>query len=350
MKLYQLPILVAPGICASAIGVGPADLSRLVRVIYPRRAGPCHLYQHGKLHRPLVNAVLRRMRPLRAYRANGAVCSRQKPRMVVVGKLVQRRIQRRPREFGHAFEHTVEKLIAIVKLSAVKALAVLVNARQQPRHRLHKRVVIHYRIPLAAFEPALGRAVMLCKHKRLGIALAHSVVELLPEFMIVFFAVPQIRGNVQTPPVHIIRLGNPFAARLHNIFHKLRAVLVIQLRQGGIAPPALVLAFCLGGLFKAEIASVRAFYRLVRAVFIALFIQINALAVKPLVERPAMIKHAVYNNAHSAGMNFLNNLCKIRVACFKIFARGHALYIFGRITVVLFPVLHAVVAVLLYHR
>ena len=96
--------------------------------------------------------------------------------------------------------------------------------------------------------------------------------------------------------------------------------------------------------------SVRAFRRLVRAVFIALFIQINSLAVKPFIERTAVIEHSVYNHLHSAGMNFLNKLGKVRVARLQIFAGGNALNVFGRETVVLFPVLHAVVNVLFYDR
>ena len=90
---------------------------------------------------------------------------------------------------------------------------------------------------------------------------------------------------------------------------------------------------------------------MVRALlFIPLFVEVYSLSVKPFVERTAVIEHPVYNYAHSACVNFLYEVGKIFVALFEVDFRSYALYIFGRVAVVVFPVLHTVVHIFLDNR
>ena len=63
-----------------------------------------------------------------------------------------------------------------------------------------------------------------------------------------------------------------------------------------------------------------------------------------------MIENAVYDDPHSARVNFLYELGKVRVAFFEVFMRGYPLYISGRIAVVMLPELHAVVQIILDYR
>ena len=63
-----------------------------------------------------------------------------------------------------------------------------------------------------------------------------------------------------------------------------------------------------------------------------------------------MVEYAVYDDPHSARVNFLYELGKVRVAFFEVFMRGYPLYISGRIAVVMLPELHAVVQIVLDYR
>ncbi len=87
-----------------------------------------------------------------------------------------------------------------------------------------------------------------------------------------------------------------------------------------------------------------------RALFVALFVEVNALPVQPFMERTAMVENAVYNHLYSQGMHLFHKAGKVLVGLFQIGFIRYPAYIFGGVAVVLFPALHTVSHVVFYNR
>ena len=91
-------------------------------------------------------------------------------------------------------------------------------------------------------------------------------------------------------------------------------------------------------------------YGLVRALCIARFVEVYTLPVHPLVEGTAVVEHAVEHDGYAPLMQLFNERCEVLVGKFEIARRSDARDIARGKTVVLFPVLHRVFAVVLHNR
>ena len=224
------------------------------------------------------------------------------------------------------------------------------HARQEPGHRLHKGVVVHHRVPLGAVQPVAGVAVVLRDDQRVGIHRLHPAAEFLPEFVVECRAVAQVGRHVQAPSVNAVGRGKPFLRDLHDRFLQVRAVLVVQLRQGGISPPALVgRGTSIARIVEMEVGAVGTVHALVSARLEACLSQIDALVVHPFVEGSAVVEHPVQDDTHAAFVQILAEPGEQHIGLLQVFHAGHPADIFRRVSVMLFPHLHHMVHIVGNH-
>ena len=244
----------------------------------------------------------------------------------MVVQLVHRAQLRLALEAGQIPRHRALEGPAVPEKLRMEAVAVLLHACQEEGHRLHKGVVVHHRVPLAAVQPVGGFPVVLGKDHRVRIRLFHGFPELLPEGVVVLRRVAQVCGHVETPAVRIVGGRDPLFCHAQDVVDELRALLVIQLRERVVPPPAVVELVVGPGVLirKTEEAVVRALLVHERAFFVALLPLVDPLAVHPLVEGAAVVEDAVDDDAHAALMGLRNQLREELVTGLEVFAGGHA--------------------------
>ena len=107
-----------------------------------------------------------------------------------------------------------------------------------------------------------------------------------------------------------------------NLLAQCLRTLVIELRQRGDIPPALIF---FGVLLEVEIAAVRTVRIAVSPGGKSVPRVVDALAVHPFMEGAAVVEHAVEDDPHSAPVRLLAEPGEIRVADGKIVCRRNKL-------------------------
>ena len=127
---------------------------------------------------------------------------------------------------------------------------------------------------------------MLRQNDRIGIGLFYRIPEIPPKLVVGLSGMPKIGRHVQAPSIHIKGGRHPFFRDLHNIFIQLRRFLVIQLGEGAVPPPAVVIAVirpCFVVIkFKKRVK--RAVLRDVGSRFIAALALIDPFPVQPFIK------------------------------------------------------------------
>ncbi len=353
MELDQLEVLVAPRVRTAAVRLGPAGHAGFVAVVEGRCARPGHLHHRPQTIECRGNANIRSGRTARADAADGLVCPRHKAAVVMIRELVHRAENRVLRHAGHMVEDRVEEHLTVPAHRLVFRVGVLLHTGQEPGHRFHEGIVVHDGIPLVTLQPAERVAVVLGEDDGLRIRFFHHHAELLPEHVVVGRGVAEIGGDIETPAIDIIWCTHPLASDLEDRFCKLTGALIVQLRQGIIAPPLLVAVVVRPGfvtvIAERKIIVVRAVLALVRTRGISIgliLIVIEAGTVHPLVEGATVVEHTVDDDTHAAGMAGLDELDEELVAGLEVFTTRGADRVAGRTGVVVLPVLDEGAAVL----
>jgi hypothetical protein len=137
--------------------------------------------------------------------------------MIMIGKLVHGNLERRCRKTCHMVPHSPHKAIRISIQVPTVIIAMLLHARKEPCYWLHKSIIVHYRVPFLSIQPIPRASIMLGKNNSIWICLSYSFTKLFPKMMIKFRTMPQVRGNVQTPSIRVIRRRNPFSCNPKDI-------------------------------------------------------------------------------------------------------------------------------------
>ena len=160
---------------------------------------------------------------------------------------------------------------------------------------------------------------MLRQDQRVRLRFLHRLPEIPPELMVEGFAVSQVGRHIETPPVHIVWRRHPFFPDPHDIIIQLPGALIIQLRQGLISPPAVIMIIVRPlAARKPEILPVRTVLRNIGALFIALLLLVDLLSVHPFIEGPAVIEHPVQDHPHSLRVDRLHHLGKKGIARLQV--------------------------------
>ena len=110
-----------------------------------------------------------------------------------------------------------------------------------------------------------------------------------------------------------------------------------------MSPPAIIVIIVRPHIFiKPEESPVRTVCGYISSFFITLGILINALSVKPFIERTTVIENSVENNFHAPFVNFLDKLSKKTVARLKVFFVCNPAHIFCCIFVWVITVTHEI--------
>ena len=185
----QLLILLSPGIRPPVIRIRKPDLAGLIPIIQRRRPRPRHLNHNRLAQHRLIRILRSRIRPNIRHTPHTMIRSREEPRMIMIIQLIHRRIQRRRIKRRHMIRHRPDKTLTVSEKPLVKLITVLLHTREEPGNRLHKRIIVHHRIPLVALQPAHRIAVVLSQNNCLRIRLLHNAPELLPELVVKLRAV-----------------------------------------------------------------------------------------------------------------------------------------------------------------
>ena len=346
MELDELEVLVTPRVRAAAVRLGPAGHTGFVTVVEGRCARPGHLHHRTQTIDCLRNAGICSGRAARSDAADGLVRARHETAVVMIRELVHRAENRVLRHPGHVVEDRVEEHLTIPAHRLVFRVGMLLHAGQEPGHRLHEGVVVHDGIPLVALQPAERVAVMLGEDDGVRVRFLDHHAEPLPEHVVVGRGVSEVGGDIETPAVDIIWRTHPLASDLEDRLGEITGALVVQLREGIIAPPLLVAVVVRPGLVtviaERKIIVVRAVLALVRTRGISIgliLIVIEAGTVHPLVEGAAVVEDAVDDDTHAAGMAGLDELDEELVAGLEVFTARGADRVAGRAGVVVLPVL-----------
>ena len=217
----------------------------------------------------------------------------------------------------------------------------LFHTGEEPGDRLHEGVIVHDGIPFTAVQPGGGVSVMFRNDQGIRVDRLDPLTEGGPETVVELGTVSQVCRYVQAPAVDAVGRGEPFFSNLINHLAQFRGIFIIQLGQGGIAPPALVhRAAAVAGIIETEIGTVGTVDALEGTGLETGLSQIDPLVVHPLVEGSAVVEHAVQDDAHAAAVKFLAEGGEERVALFQVFHAGDAADILRRVAVMLFPGLH----------
>ena len=205
----------------------------------------------------------------------------------MIGELVHCTLKLGRLKTGHIVFHGALKIADFPFQFRSRLITVLLHPRQKPGQRLHKRVIIHNRIPLIAlFQPVLRIAVMFRQNNCIRIRRLYGLPEIAPESVIILRGVTKISRDVESPSVGIIGRRHPFCRNPHNIFVKLPRSLVIELWQRIVSPPSLIR--CIVGprltVLKAEKIPVRTVPRNKCARLIIRISRIDLLPVHPFVK------------------------------------------------------------------
>ncbi len=161
---------------------------------------------------------------------------------------------------------------------------------------------------------------MLRQHYGIGVRPFYRFIELLPEIMVIFRRMPQIRRHIQPPSVHVIWRRYPFTGNMHYIFKQIFRTFVIQFGKCVMPPPSvirMVIRPCF--LFvEIKIIMVRAFPVHISPLFVPFRVLINPLSIHPLIKGTTMVKHAIQNDPHTPSMGFRHYFGKQFIACLQI--------------------------------
>ena len=101
--------------------------------------------------------------------------------------------------------HSAPEAVRIAEKVFPIIVAVLLHSRQEPCHRLHKRIIVHDGVPFISLQPVARISVMLRQNDSLRVRFLYCLAELLPEIVVVLLTVSEIRRNVQSPAIGIER-------------------------------------------------------------------------------------------------------------------------------------------------
>ena len=217
MKCNQLLIFMTPWVSAPIIRICKSTYASFVSIINSWRSDPGHLHHNSFAHHSKIYIIIGSLRPKMFNSPNHVIRTGQKSGMVVIRQFIHRNLERRRQHIGHMMGNGCHKVICIAQQFFPRFIAVLLHTRQKPGHRLHKRIIVHDRIPLISPEPFTWVAIMLRKNQRIWIGIFDGSAEFFPETMIIIIASSKIRRHIQTPSVYIIRWGYPFSSNIQNI-------------------------------------------------------------------------------------------------------------------------------------
>ncbi len=231
-------------------------------------------------------------------------------------------------------------------------LAVLLHSRQEPGHGLHKRIIIHNRVPLIALQPGGCVPVMLRIYHSLRVCFLHVAPEIFPEPMVKLRRQPQIRCHIQTPSVYVIRGRNPLPGNPHNVIVKLLRSLIGKLGECIVSPPAVIKGIVgpLVLIVKFEKTPVWAVRRNVGTFFVVFVTLIKPLAIQPFIKRSAVVKYTVQHYPDPPLVHLFHKTGKKFIAGFQILFMNYPLNVFAGLLVILLPFLENLSAVLTDHR
>ena len=217
--------------------------------------------------------------------------------------------------------HHLKKCFAIAVKTFICLITVLLQSGQKPGYRLHKSVIVHYRIPFIAFEPLTGISVMLRNNYSLGVCLLDCFSEIFPKLMVELTGSAKIGSHVQTPAVRIKRRRNPFFTNIHNIPVEFRGFLIIELRQSRMSPPSVITVVerPVAVIVKLEKIPVRTFVRYICSRRVAALMLVNQFRIQPLVKRTAMVKDSVDDNTDPFLVSRLNKSRKQQITGLQVF-------------------------------
>ena len=318
---------MSPGIGPAVVRVGEAPDTGLVAVIDGRSPGPGHLQQDGLPHDLHAHIFHGRIEPQILGPADYAVGPGQEAGVVVVGELVHAD----PEDIaGQGLlagpQDRLPEGVRIAVALLVPAVAVFFHAGEEPCHGLHEELVVHDRVPLVALQPLPGIHVVFRDDDRLRVGLLDGLAEALPEAVVEFFGIAQVRGHVQAPAVRAVGRGDPFFRDPEYVVTELFGLLIVELGQGAEIPPG-VIAVIGGPVVAIEFEVLHEGGPLggpgplesVRQLLIDLF------GVQPAVEGPAVVEHAVQDDPDPSLMGRPDQPGKEPVACLQVGRVGHAL-------------------------
>ena len=347
VEIDELLVFMSPGISPAVIRISPAYLTSFISVVDGGGAGPGHLDRDGLPEDPLVDAGGSGTGTQCSNPADHPVGTGQEAGVIMVGELVHRAHEGRIFESGHLVRHDSEESRAILVQIIPVGVGMLFHAGEEPGYRFHKGIIIHDAVPFTAVQPGGGITVMLRHDQRVGIDGFDTGTEVLPEFVVEVSAVAQVCGNVQTPAVDAIGRRKPFFGDFIHFFTQVGRIFIIQLRQGRIAPPALIHGgSSVAGIVEVEIGTIGTVDTLISTGLETGLSEINPFMIHPLIERTAVVEDTVQDNLHSPAVEFLAERGEEVIALFQVFLTGDAADIFRRISVMLFPGLHNMIHII----
>ena len=339
VKGQHQQILTPPGVRAAVIRIRETADPRLISIVKGRSSRPGHLHDNRLPHHLRTHVLTRRRAAKTVHTPDLVIRPCQKTRMVMVRQLIHRGLQRRSRKRRHVIPHRAKKDVRVSKHFLPEIIAVFLHPGEKPRQGFHERVIIHHRIPLVSPKPARSIPVMLRQNQCIRVRLLDRLAEFAPERVVVLLAKPKIRCDIEPPAIDIIRRGNPFCGNLQNILLQLWRVLVIQLWQSFMIPPAVVKRIVrpLMLIMELEKRTVRAVRRDISPGRVARLMLVDLFPVHPLVKGAAVIKHAVQNDPHPAFVHLLHQLNEQLIARCEILRICHTANVTGRILILPFP-------------
>ena len=245
--------------------------------------------------------------------------------MIVITELVHGAHEGRPGEMGHLVLHDAEEGGAVLKKIIAIGIGMLFHTGQEPGDRFHESIIVHHGVPLPAVEPGSRISIVFRENDSIGIDGFNTGVELPPEPVIELGTVAQVRRHVETPAVNTVGRREPFFGDAEDFFPELGGILVIQLRKSGKAPPALIgRETAVSGIVEMEKGTVGTVGTLVGTGLEAGLPHIDALGIHPLVEGAAVVKDAVKDDAHTAGVELLAEGGEKNIGPLQILHGGYA--------------------------
>ena len=251
--------------------------------------------------------------------------------MIMVRELIHGAQKGRLHESAHMIAHGSEEGIRIPQLSVQEFIGVLLHPGEKPGNRLHKRVIVHDRIPLVSLQPLSRIPVMLRDDQSLRVGLLDFPAEGLPESVVELRALSQIGGNIETPAIRAERLADPFAGNGQDVIGQMLRPFIVQLRKRAVSPPSRVGAVVRPRgkvpVLKQEKIRIRRVRADISTLPVSLLPAVDLLAVHPLVERAAVVEHAVQNHPDPAAVRFLHELDEEPVRSLQVLFIRHPAHI-----------------------
>ena len=122
------------------------------------------------------------------------------------------------------------KKFSVSPFFSIKSLRMFFHTCKKEAYRLHKSIIVHYRIPLLTVKPHVRISVMLCQNYDIRIDFFNFFPELCPKPVIKLFGVSEVCGNIKSPTVYIIRRTDPLSSYSKYLVNKFITILIKKLR------------------------------------------------------------------------------------------------------------------------